>query len=184
MHSNYFISSILQYYHFLPLFQCVWEKYECVTSYMRNKLIRSDIWQSSDEIMSLYLALNMIDLSPAYQLASKTSLVLEILMLCPAATKYCSSDIGIISRRKVLPKLTTHNRIVLYKFMNTYAAFITKSFLIISPLSCQKRKSCFHVLPHILGGKEGHWTQQCHIPYLNTVPLTTSICFTEVLEVS
>jgi len=156
MHSNYFISSIWQYYLFLPLFQCVWEKYECVTSYMRNKPIKSDKCYLSDKIMSLYLALNVIYLSPAYQLASKNSLLLEILMLCPAATKYCSSDIGII------PKLTTQNRTALYKFMNTYAvyvntgSFITKSFLIISPLSCQKRKPHFHVLSHILGGKEGH----------------------------
>lgn len=190
MHCNSFISSILQYCHFLPLFQCVWEKYECLMSYMRNKPIRSDKWYSSDKIISLYLALNMIYLSPAYHLASKSSLLLEILILCPTATKYCPSDTGIISRCKVLPKLTTQNRIILYKFMNTYAAnintgtFITKSFLIISPLACQKRNPCFHFLPHILWGKEGHWTQQCHIPYLNIVPLTTSDCFTEVLQVS
>lgn len=98
----------------LPLFQCVWEKYECVMSYMRNKPIRSDKLYSSDKILSLYLALNAVYLSPAYQLASKSSLLLEILMICPAATEYCSSDTGIISRGKVLPKLTTQNRIILY----------------------------------------------------------------------
>jgi hypothetical protein len=106
--------------------------------------------------MSLYLALNMIYVSPAYQLASQSSLLLEILILWPAATKYCSSDIGIISRGKVLPKLTTQKRIILYKFKNTYAvnlntgSFIPKSFLITSPLACQKRKPCFHVLSYIL----------------------------------
>jgi len=105
--------------------------------------------------MSLNLALNVIYLFPAYQLASKNSLLLEILMLCPAATKYCSSDNGIISRGKVLPKLTTQNRNVLYKFKNTYTvnintgSFITKSFLIISPLSRQEKKNHVFMLSHI-----------------------------------
>jgi hypothetical protein len=109
-------------------------------------------------------------------------------MLCPASTKYSSSDIGTISGGKVLPKLTTQNRIELYKFLNTYAvnvntgSIITKSFLIISPISCQKIKPCFHVLLYTLWGKDGHWTQQCHISYLNTVPLTTSDCFKQVLQ--
>jgi hypothetical protein len=65
------------------------------------------------------LTLNVIYLSPAYQLASKSNVLLEILILCPASTKYSSSDIGIISGDKILPKLTTQNRTVLYKLIKT-----------------------------------------------------------------
>jgi hypothetical protein len=50
--------------------------------------------------------------------------LLEILMLCPASTKYSSSDIGIISGDKILPKLTTQNRTVLYKLIKTCVASV------------------------------------------------------------
>jgi hypothetical protein len=128
---------------------------------MRNKLIRSDKFVRRNNV-TVFGTKHDLLVSSIPTCIKKKSLILEILTLCPAATEYCSSDIGIISRGKVLPKLTTQNRIVLYKFMNTCAvnvntgSFIAKSFLIISPLFCQKRKPCFHVLPHILGGKEGH----------------------------